>query len=172
MTTTYEPNKVLSNEEFKVVGTRPIRPDGADKVTGRAQYGADYNPADLLYAKVLRSPHAHAKIKSINTSKAESLKGVLAVVTGADTIAPQKGESADFGLGPQPMKYLRDNAIATDKVLYQGHAVAAVAAQDVHTAEEAVNLIEVEYDVLEPVLTAPEAMAKTAPILHSDLTTD
>ena len=172
MTTTYEPNKVLSNEEFKVVGTRPIRPDGADKVTGRAQYGADYNPADLIYAKVLRSPHAHAKIKSVNTSKAESLKGVLAVVTGADTIAPQKDESADFGLGPQPMKYLRDNAIATDKVLYQGHAVAAVAAQDVHTAEEAVNLIEVEYDVLEPVLTAPEAMAKTAPILHSDLTTD
>ena len=172
MTTTYEPNKVLSNEEFKVVGTRPIRPDGADKVTGRAQYGADYNPADLIYAKVLRSPHAHAKIKSVNTSKAESLKGVLAVVTGADTIAPQKDESADFGLGPQPMKYLRDNAIATDKVLYQGHAVAAVAAQDVHTAEEAINLIEVEYDVLEPVLTAPEAMAKTAPILHSDLTTD
>ena len=84
MTTTYEPNVVLSTSDYNVVGSRPIRHDGADKVTGRAQYGADYNATGLLYGKVLRSPHAHARIKSIDTSKAEAVPGVAAVVTGAD----------------------------------------------------------------------------------------
>ena len=171
MTTTYEPNVVLSTSDYNVVGTRPIRHDGADKVTGRAQYGGDYNATGLLYGKVLRSPHAHARIKSIDTSKAEALPGVAAVVTGADMPSTRESDPADFGLGPQPMKYLRDNAIAREKVLYEGQAVAAVAAGNVHVAEEAIELIEVEYEVLPPVLTAPEAMAEDAPLLHDDLFT-
>ena len=82
-------NVVLSNQEFNVVGTRPIRQDGAEKVTGRARYGADVNLPGLLHARVLRSPHAHARIKSINTSKAEALEGVRGVVTSEDLPQPQ-----------------------------------------------------------------------------------
>jgi CO/xanthine dehydrogenase Mo-binding subunit len=171
MTTTYDPNQVLSTQEFKVVGTRPIRPDGADKVTGRAKYGGDYNATGLLYAKVLRSPHAHANIKSIDTSKAEALPGVMAVVTGADMPNTRETDPADFGLGPQPMKYLRNNAIARGKVLYSGHAVAAVAAVSTHVAEEAIGLIEVDYEVLPAVLTVGESMKDGAPVLHADLFT-
>ena len=76
-------NIILSNQEFNVVGTRPIRHDGAEKVTGRARYSADINLPGMLYAKVLRSPHAHARIRSIDTSKAEAISGVRAVVTSA-----------------------------------------------------------------------------------------
>ena len=169
MTTTYEPNQVLANETFKVVGTRPIRHDGADKVTGRAQYGADFNAAGLLHGKTLRSPHAHARIKSIDTSKAEALAGVRAVVTSKDF--PPAKETANYGLGDQPMDRFRGNILAGGKVLYRGHAIAAVAATSPHIAEEAVDLIEVDYEVLPAVLTAPDAMAGGAPILISDLTT-
>ena len=169
MTTTYEPNQVLANETFKVVGTRPIRHDGADKVTGRAQYGADFNAAGLLHGKTLRSPHAHARIKSIDTSKAEALAGVRAVVTSKDF--PPAKETANYGLGDQPMDRFRGNILAGDKALYRGHAIAAVAATSPHIAEEAVDLIEVDYEVLPAVLTAPDAMADGAPILISDLTT-
>ena len=89
MTTTkpqqdYEPNLVLSNTQFDVIGSRPIRHDGADKVTGRANYGADFPKTSPLQGKILRSSHAHARIKSIDTSKAEALEGVQAVVTGKD----------------------------------------------------------------------------------------
>ena len=169
MTTTYEPNQVLANETFKVVGTRPIRHDGADKVTGRAKYGADFHAAGLLHGKTLRSPHAHARIKSIDTSKAEALAGVRAVVTSKDF--PPAKETANYGLGDQPMDRFRGNILAGDKVLYTGHAIAAVAATSPHIAEEAVDLIEVDYEVLPAVLTAPDAMADGAPILIPDLTT-
>ncbi len=169
MTTTYEPNQVLANETFKVVGTRPIRHDGADKVTGRAKYGADFHAAGLLHGKTLRSPHAHARIKSIDTSKAEALAGVRAVVTSKDF--PSAKETANYGLGDQPMDRFRGNILAGDKVLYTGHAIAAVAATSPHIAEEAIDLIEVDYEVLPAVLTAPDAMADDAPILIPDLTT-
>jgi|SaaInl4_135m_RNA_FD_contig_41_1758063_length_6747_multi_11_in_0_out_0_3 xanthine dehydrogenase molybdenum-binding subunit len=169
MTTTYEPNQVLSSETFKVVGTRPIRHDGADKVTGRAKYGADYTAAGLLHGKTLRSPHAHARIKSIDTSKAEALAGVKAVVTSKDF--PATKDSADVGLGAQPMDRFRGNLLAGDKVLYRGHAIAAVAATSPHIAEEAIGLIEVDYEVLPAVFTAPDGMADDAPILLEDLTT-
>jgi CO/xanthine dehydrogenase Mo-binding subunit len=154
----YEPNAVLSTKEFNVVGTRPVRHDGADKVTGRALYGADFAAAGLLHGKVLRSPHAHAVIKSIDTSKAEALDGVHAVVTAADY--PDSG-------GDNAAKCMRDNLMASDKALYQGHAIAAVAAINAHVAEEAIALIEVEYDALPAVLTAPDAMKDGAPLLHT-----
>jgi len=154
-TTDYEPNIVLSTKEYDVIGTRPIRPDGADKVTGRALYGADFQSSGLLHGKTLRSPHPHARIRSIDTSKAKALPGVRGVVTGGD-LPPSSG---------------RDNILAGDKVLYVGHAVAAVAAVSPHIAEEAVNLIEVDYEVLPSVFTAPEAMKDDAPLLHDDLKT-
>ncbi|MCI0822994.1 MAG: xanthine dehydrogenase family protein molybdopterin-binding subunit, partial [Chloroflexi bacterium] len=163
-TTDYERNLVLSNVDYSVVGTRPIRPDGTDKVTGRALYGADFDTSGLLHGKVLRSPHAHAKIRSIDTSKAEALQGVLAVITGKDM--PHDADESDT------TKYSRDNMLAGDKVLYKGHAVAAVAAANPHVAEEALALIDVDYEVLKPVLTAPEGMKDGAPILLEGLRTE
>ena len=169
MTTTYEPNMVLSQQEFNVVGTRPIRHDGTDKVTGRAEYGADYQLAGLLYGKILRSPHAHARIKSIDTSKAEAFPGVRAVVTGKDLPPTAPGEEIKVGDGSFNLKYYRDAIMARDKAKYKGHPIAGVAAVNPHVAEEALGLIEVEYEVLPAVLTAPEAMKDDAPLIHDDL---
>jgi len=161
---------ILSKKAYNVLGTRPVRPDGADKVTGRALYGADFDTTGLLHAKILRSPHAHARIKSIDTSKAEAAQGVLAVATAKDFSAGAD-KVVQLGEGTGSLKYLRNNVLASDKALYQGHAVAAVAATSSHEAEEALGLIEVEYEVLPPVLTAPDGMKGDAPILHEDLVT-
>ena len=160
----------MSTQINTVVGTRPIRHDGVDKVTGRALYGADFQMTGMLYGHVLRSPHAHARIRRIDTSKAEALPGVKAVVTAADF--PESGDRmVDLGEGATPLSYIRGNMLAKDKVLYAGHAVAAVAAASPHVAEEAAELIEVDYEVLPFVLTAPEAMQEGAPILHDNLKT-
>ena len=164
-TSDYERNMVLSNTEYKVVGTRPVRHDGADKVTGRAIYGADFDASGLLHGKILRSPHAHAKILSIDTSKAEALEGVKAIVTASDF--PQVGDkTVDLGEDETTVNWLRDNILASNKALYAGHAIAGVAATNVHVAEEAIDLIEVEYEILDPVLTTQEAMSEGASILH------
>ena len=158
-------NIVLSTTDYNVVGTRPIRHDGTDKVTGRAKYGGDFQAAGLLHGKVLRSPHAHARIKSIDVSKALAYPGVKAIVTGQD-MPVAKMENPDQG-----SRFSSDNILARDKVLYKGHAVAAVAATSPHVAEEALSLIQVEYDVLPPVMEVREAMKDDAPLLHEDLTT-
>ncbi|MCY4555969.1 MAG: xanthine dehydrogenase family protein molybdopterin-binding subunit [Chloroflexi bacterium] len=161
-------NQVLSEVEFEVVGTRPVRPDGVDKVTGRAQYGADLDLTGMLQARVLRSPHAHARIKSIDTSRAEALDGVRAVVTAADLpLAALSRE--DLGNDYNRFKFLSDNFLASDKALYRGHAVAAVAADNAHIAEAALSLISVDYEVLEPVIDVRAAMQDGAPLLHDDL---
>ena len=160
--TDYEPNIVLETGSYNVVGTRPVRHDASNKVTGRDQFGADIQFAGLLHGRILRSPFAHARIRSISTSKAEAMPGVKAVVTGDDL--PKADDVA--------LKYRRANILAGDKVLYAGQAVAAVAAVDLQIAEEALNAIQVEYEVLPPVLTAPEAMKKEAPLLHDDLRTE
>ena len=169
-TQNYEPNMVLSTKEFDVIGTRPIRHDGADKVTGRALYGADIELSGLIHGAILRSPHAHARIKSIDTSKAEAHPAVKAVVTSAD-LADAGDQIVDLGEGATPLKFLRGNVLASSKALYRGHAIAAVAANSLHDAEEALKLIKVEYEVLPPTLTAPDAMRDDAPILHEDLKT-
>jgi CO/xanthine dehydrogenase Mo-binding subunit len=159
-----------NGQAFKVIGQRVLRPDGVDKVTGRAQYGADVQLQGLLYGKVLRSPHAHARIKSIDTSAAEKLPGVKAVVTHKDyPDAADKVEKS--GESVINYSYLSQNVMACDKALYHGHAVAAVAAIDQHVAEEALSLIKVEYEVLPPVLDVQEAMKDDAPILLSNLRT-
>jgi len=168
---TYEPNVVLSTKEFSVVGTRPIRHDGADKVTGRAVYGADVQPTGLLHGKILRSPHAHARIKSIDTSKAESLDGVRAVVVASDLPHTDQGATVDYGEGAMDLSFMRQNVLAQDKALYAGHAIAGVAAVDAHVAEEALGLIDVEYEVLPSVTTAPDGMADGAPIILEGLRT-
>ena len=157
--------------QYKVVGTRPIRHDGLEKVTGQARYSADINLPGMLHGKVLRSPHAHAIIKSIDVSRALALPGVESVITSADLPQPS-GRVADLGEGAMMNpKFLSNNVLASDKVLYKGHAVAAVAAADQHVAEEALGLIEVEYEVLAPVLNAVDAMKEGAPILHERLYT-
>ena len=164
-------NMVLSNVEYKVVGTRPIRHDGVDKVTGRAQYGGDIRLPGHLHGKVLRSPHAHARIKGIDTSKAEAHPGVLAVATAAD-LAPVPDLLAEIGEeAVLSLKYMSNNVLAGDKALYKGHAVAAVAAENPHVAEEALKLIEVDYEVLPSVTNAEDAMKEDAPILHEHMTT-
>ena len=145
----------LSNN-FKYIGTRPNRPDGLDKVTGRAKYGADFNVPNMLHAAVLRSPHAHARIIKIDTSKAEALSGVKAFVTRADFPDGLKGENF----------YLQENTIAGDRALYDGHAVAAVAATSALAAKDAIKLIEIEYELLPHVTDVDEAMKPDAPVIR------
>jgi CO/xanthine dehydrogenase Mo-binding subunit len=156
---------------FKVIGTRPIRHDGVDKVTGRALYGADFQIAGLLHGRVLRSPYAHANIKKIDASAALKVPGVEAVATGADF--PDPGDRiANLGEGAVNLRHLSSNCLAHGKALYHGQAVAAVAAISPHVAEEALALIEVEYEPLTPVTDVMKAMAAGAPILHADLKTE
>ena len=158
-------NIVLSNTEYKVVGTRPIRHDGTDKVTGRAKYGADFQAAGMLSGRVLRSPHAHARIKSIDVSKALQLDGVSAVITGSDMPGANKDGAS------RSVQMSSDNLLARSKVVYKGHAVAAVAAVNQHIAETALDLIEVDYEILQPLMNVHQAMVDGAPLIQEHLTT-
>jgi len=159
------------SQTFSVIGTRPVRHDGVDKVTGRALYGADFQAAGLLHGRVLRSPHAHAKIKKVDVSKALALPGVEAVVTSADFPDPGN-KMANLGEGAINLAHLSSNCLARGKVRYRGQAVAAVAAINGHVAEEACKLIQIEYEVLPCVTDVVKAMEPGAPILHDDLVTE
>ncbi|NKB56281.1 MAG: molybdopterin-dependent oxidoreductase [Alphaproteobacteria bacterium] len=155
---------------YKWVGTNQIRPDGVPKVTGMAKFGNDYVLPGTLYGKVLRSPHAHARIKSIDTSKAEALPGVKAVMTSADL------PDQDFAyIGPERVAvnfwHVTRNIMAREKALYEGHAVAAVAAINPTLAAEACALIDVDYEVLPHVIDVEEAAAEDAPLLFEDMIT-
>jgi CO/xanthine dehydrogenase Mo-binding subunit len=152
------------------VGTRTIRPDGVDKVTGRARFGADLNLAGQLVGRVLRSPHAHARVVSIDTSRAEALPGVKAVIT-RDDFADQASEFVPAGEMLINYRDLVRNIMAREKVLYEGHAVAAVAATSVAIAKRALKLIEVQYEVLPHVIDVVDAMRPDAPLLHEDMYT-
>jgi CO/xanthine dehydrogenase Mo-binding subunit len=159
-----------SVKRFKWVGTRPIRPDGVPKVTGRAQYGADYALPGMLVGKILRSPHAHARIKSIDTSAAEALYGVKAVITSKD-LPEQK---FDY-IGPERVAvnfwHVTRNILAREKALYEGHAIAGVAAISESVAQRALELIKVEFEVLPHVIDVDEAMKPDAPLLFEDMLT-
>ena len=162
-------NVVLSNEEFSVVGSRPIRHDGNDKVTGRARYSADMTLPRMLYGKVLRSPHPHARILSIDPSKALALPGVKAVVTAADFAQPS-GKITDLGEGAMANpKWISNNCMANEKALYKGHAIAAGAAVTAEAADEALALIDVKYEVLPAVMDLEAAMKDDAALLHERL---
>lgn len=161
------------NKDYKVVGTRPIRHDGVDKVTGRAVYGADIKLPGMLWGAVLRSPHAHAKIKKVDVSDAEKIPGVHAVMTAADL--PQvASEVIDLGEGAANLKWESENVMASEggKALYKGHAIAAVAASDRYLAEEALKAIKVEYEPLPAVTNVKDATAEGAPILIEELVGD
>ena len=146
---------------YRVVGTRPVRHDGVDKVTGHALYGADFSMAGQLYGKVLRSPHPHARIKSIDLSEVLNHPEAKAVVT-----------FRDLAEGPRPPRAfvqgapVVDNILARDKVLYKGHPVAAVAASSSHLAEELLDFIKVDYEILTPVFLPQDAAKPGAPVLH------
>ena len=155
---------------YKWVGTRSIRPDGLDKVTGRAQFGADRHLPGMLTGAVVRSPHAHARIKSIDTSAAEAIPGVKAVITHRD-FPEITAEEAASGESVVDYRDLSNNIMARDKVLYVGHPVAAVAATSRRAAEAAARAVVVEYETLPHVLTVDEALADGAPILHDDMVT-
>lgn len=159
--------------KYKVVGTRPVRHDGLDKVTGRAIYGADLKLPGMLAGAVLRSPHAHARVKSIDASRAAAFKGVYAVMTGADMPQPED-RLIDLGEGDVNFKWASHNIMvpAGAKALYKGHAIAAVAAKDRYIAEQAVKLIKVEYEPLKAVTDVGAALAADAPILLPDLVGD
>lgn len=157
--------------ERKYIGQRLPRVDGADKVTGRAIFAADISLPQMLYGKLLRSPHAHARIKRIDVSRALALEGVKAVVTAADlppTTGPQIMVRGEVEVD---LSHICQLALAQDKVLYHSHPVAAVAAITPQIAEWALELIEVEYEPLPAVLDAEEAMRPEAPLLHPDLFT-
>ena len=152
----------------KWIGKNTVRPDGAEKVTGRAEYGADTSMPGMIWGSVLRSPHPHAKIISINTKKAEALKGVKAVITSKDIV--------DFPLdtpvvlGIQDMRWMCRNVMARDKVLFHGHPLAAVAATTEEVAAKACELIEVEYEILPWSIDIEDAIKPDAPILHENYT--
>lgn len=153
-----------TDQDFKVIGSRVPRPDGVDKVTGRARYGADaYAPGQLM-GLVLRSPHAHARIKKIDTAKAEKLPGVKAVITAADL--------PDLTEGRRDLFDTLENCMARDRALYDGHAVAAVAAIDRNTAKQALKLIKVSYEKLPHVTDVDEAMQSDAPIVQPHIQQD
>ncbi len=144
------------SKNFKYIGTRPDRPDGLDKVTGRARFGADFSMPGMLHGAILRSPHAHAKIVKIDASRALALAGVKAVVTRADFPTGLTGEDWN----------IQENVMAGEKALYDGHAVAAVAATSQLIARDALKLIEVTYEVLPHVTDVDAAMAEGAPVIR------
>ena len=160
----------ISTKKYRVIGTRPVRHDGLEKVTGRAVYGGDVRPANLLYGKLLRSPYAHARILSIDASPALSMPGVRAVAT-ADDLVETVDKLTDIGETIVNTRELAQNSLASEKVLYRGHSIAGVAATSPHIAEEALELIKVEYEPLEPVMDLLEAMEDGAPLLDEKRTT-
>ncbi len=149
----------FTNQEFRVIGTRVKRPDGIDKVTGRARYGADATAPGQLVGMFLRSPHAHARIKKLDVSRAEKLQGVKAVITSADLPDEHCG-------GDRELLNILENCMARGRALYDGHAVAAVAAVDATTAKKALKLIKIDYEKLPHVTDVDEAMQADAPVIH------
>ncbi len=140
-----------------IIGSGVARVEGADKVSGRATYGADVHFKDALWGKILRSPYPHARIKSIDVSKAEKVQGVKAIVTGKDEPEHYQGKS------------IRDiPVLCWDKARFIGDRIAAVAAETLDAAEEALSLIEVEYEELPAVFDVLEAMKPDAPVLHDN----
>lgn len=157
-------------QEFRLVGTSPVRPDGVDKVTGKAVFGPDFVVAGMLQGAILRSPHPHARIRSIDTRKAAALPGVKAVVTGADfpnleSLIVSAGESSG------DIIHVSRTCMAHEKVLYEGHAVAAIAATSARVAREALALVVVDYEILPHVLDPELAGHSNAPLLHDNVFT-
>ncbi len=158
-------------EKNRILGTSPRSAVDSDKVCGKAIYGIDAHPAGMIYGAVLRSPHAHARIRSIDVSAALAMPGVTAVVTGADL--PNLADKIEqLGETIVNRRYQSHNILAVDKALYHGHAVAAVAAKTLQQAEAALAKIQVDYEVLPAVTDVEAAMRPDAPILLEELRTN
>jgi len=162
MSTILDKSGFNPDRKLKIVGTSPVKHDGIDKVTGRAKFGADLFLPGMLVGKILRSPHPHANIRSIDATAAEALPGVKAVVTRADFPELPQGSAAGD---------MSRNAMAREKALYDGHPVAAVAATSESIAKQALKLIRIDYEVLPHVIDPVEAMKPDAPILHDHIRT-
>src|SRR5919106_3818311 len=145
--------------KFSIIGTSVPRVDGIAKVTGKAKYAGDLVIPGMLEGKFLRSPYAHARIRSIDTREAEAIPGVITIITSKDftDISPYMGRGKNKD---QPI-------IATDRALFAGQPVVALAAIDRATAEEALSKILVEYQELPAVIDIEEAIADGAPLVHS-----
>src|SRR5258708_2266634 len=153
---------IITNNKW--IGQRTIRPDGADKVTGRAAFAADTTMPGMIWGKVKRSPHPHARIRSIDTSKAEALPGVKAVVTARDVVDFPIDKSVMLGI--QDMRWMCRNVMAREKALFPGHPVAAVAATTEAIAAKACELIEVDYEMLPWSIEIDDALKPHPPFLH------
>lgn len=161
----------MANNNYRIIGKTTPKIDGIDKVTGRSKFGADVSLPAMLIGKVLRSPYAHARIKSIDTKKAEALSGVKAVITSLDIPEMVRNCRGRQGIITDREFYLSQELIAREKTLFHGHAVAAVAAVDKNIAEQALTLIDVDYEILPEVLDPELAMKKSSPVLHDTLFT-
>lgn len=150
----------MNDQSNKWIGKRTIRPDGVDKVTGRAAYAADNSMPGMIWAKVLRSPHPHARIRGIDTSKAAALPGVKAVATAADFVEFPIDKAVPIGI--QDMRWMARNMLAHERALFHGHPVAAVAATSQDIAAEACKLIEVDYEVLPWAIEIDDALKPDA----------
>lgn len=145
------------DDELTIVGRSVEMKGSGEKVTGTAEYTVDMKLPGMLYAKILRSPHAHANVKAIDTSKAEVLPGVRAVITHEEAkilYTVTHGSAREYGID--------------DRMRYHGDRVAAVAAVSEEVAAEALGLIDVEYEVLPAVFDMEEAMAADAPVIHPE----
>ena len=162
MATILEDSRFDPDRELAIVGTNPVKHDGLEKVTGRARFGADMSLPGMLFGRIVRSPHAHAVIRSIDVGKAAAVPGVKAIVT--------RDDFPDIPPG-SPAGDMTRNAMAREKALYDGHPVAAVAATSEAVAKRAARLIEVEYEILPHVIDPVEAMKPDAPVLHDHLRT-
>ena len=159
------------SSKYKYIGTRPVRPDGLDKVTGRANYGADFSLPGMLYGKVLRSPYAHAHIKSIDFTEALALDGVFATVCRDDFPVIPKDFTVEGIILSVDAEAFSRQVIARDKALYYGHAIAALAATSEEVAAKALELIKIDYEILPHAMTIDEALAEDAPVIEEGLVT-
>ena len=160
-----------TSSAHQVVGKRLPRVDAKERVTGQAIYPADLSLPGMVHAKLLRSPHAHARIRSIDVAQAQALKGVLAIVTAADFPELPVGATIPMGETGYDMWMVAAINLARGKVHWVGQPVAGVAAVDGHVAEAALALIEVEYEPLPAVLDIAAAMTPEAPVLHEHVFT-
>ncbi|MFQ3361450.1 MAG: CO/xanthine dehydrogenase Mo-binding subunit, partial [Alphaproteobacteria bacterium] len=154
-------------KKLKIIGTRPIRPDGVDKVTGRARYGADINLPGQLFGSVYRSPYPHAIIKSIDVSAALAIPGVKAAITG-DDFEDMPSQFIPVGEMVVNFRDMTRNVIAREKALYDGHPIVAIAAISESIAKEALKHIKVDFEILPHVIDVVEAMKPGATLLHEE----
>ena len=160
-----------SPKATRIVGKGVQRVDGAERVMGTAQYGADLSLPGTFHAKIKRSPYANAKINKINVEKAMAIPGVVAIVTSKDFPEIELSDQVVGGEITMTPRDQRRMQLAEETVFYHGQAIAAVAATSLEIAESAVENIEIEYEVLEPVVNVEEAVKESSPLVHDDLYT-